>query len=70
MKLLIYADYPFFDQHLAGGLQTTVRTLVASFLKRGLQITVICPECDPRRVMRARGLEVLPVLRELQPNHV
>ena len=70
MKLLIYADYPFFDQHLAGGLQTTVRTLVASFLKRGLQITVICPECDPRRVMRARGLEVLPVLRELQRNHV
>jgi glycosyltransferase involved in cell wall biosynthesis len=70
MKLLIYADYPFFDQHLAGGLQTTVRTLVASFLERGLQITVICPECDPRRVMRARGLEVLPVLRELQPNRL
>lgn len=70
MKVLVYVEYPFFSEHLAGGLQSTVRTLAAAFLKRGVETTVLCPEGDPRRMMRAPGLEVWPVLKEPAPQDV
>ena len=72
MRILLYAYYPFFGEHLAGGLQVSVRTLVGGFLERGHQVVVLCPERDRRPQLDSKledpfetpGLEVLPVLRE------
>ena len=67
MRILAYAYYPLFDEHLAGGLQVSVRSLVRGFLERGHEVRVLCPECDrrpPFEAPEAPGLKVLPVLRE------
>ena len=64
MKILAYLYYPFFDQHLAGGVQVAVRTLTQGFLKRGHQVRVLCPECNSQPLLGTPGLEVIPVLKE------
>ena len=67
MRILLCAYYPFFGEHLAGGLQVSVGTLVRGFVDRGHQVVILCPECEPRprfAAPAAPGLEVLPVLRE------
>lgn len=64
MRILAYLYYPFFDQHLAGGLQVAVRTLIHGFLKRGHQVRVLCPEGGSRTQQEVPGLEVMPVLKD------
>ncbi|HEV2493696.1 MAG TPA: glycosyltransferase family 4 protein [Terriglobia bacterium] len=64
MRILAYLYYPFFNQHLAGGVQVTVQTLVRGFLERGHQVRALCPGNDSRPLFEAPGLEVRPVLIE------
>jgi glycosyltransferase involved in cell wall biosynthesis len=64
VRILAYLYYPFFRQHLAGGVQVSAQTLVRGFLERGHQVRVLCPGNDSRPLFEAPGLEVRPVLKE------
>lgn len=64
MRILAYLYYPFFKEHLAGGVQVSVQTLVRGFLARGHQVRVLCPPNGSRALFEAAGLEVRPVLVE------
>lgn len=64
MRILAYLYYPFFQQHLAGGVQVSVQALVRGFLARGHPVCVLCPPNDSRPLFEAAGLEVRPVLVE------
>lgn len=64
MRIFAYLYYPFFRQHLAGGVQVSVQTLVRGFLERGHQVRVLCPGNDSRPLFESPGLEVRPVLVE------
>jgi len=64
VRILAYLYYPFFSQHLAGGVQVSVRTLVRGFLERGHQVRVLCPGNDSRPLFESPGLDLRPVLVE------
>lgn len=63
MRILAYSYYPFFGEHLAGGLQVSARSLGLGFAGRGHEVRVLCPECE-FPPLDAPGVEVRPVLRE------
>lgn len=46
MKVLLYLYYPFFDDHLAGGVQVWLRNLVTTLqqMDKELQISIYCPD--------------------------
>lgn len=48
MKVLLYLYYPFFDTHLAGGVQVWLRHLIDALQQKdpSLHITIYCPDSN------------------------
>lgn len=48
MNILLYLYYPFFDTHLAGGVQVWLRNLVTELMKKDtdIHISVFCPDSN------------------------
>src|SRR5574344_1301283 len=47
MKVLLYLYYPFYDNHLAGGVQVWLRNLVSEIQKNSdIRFIVVCPESN------------------------
>lgn len=48
MNILLYLYYPFFDTHLAGGVQVWLRNLVSEIMKNdsSIHISIYCPDSD------------------------
>jgi len=48
MNILLYLYYPFFDTHLAGGVQVWLRNLVSELMRKdsSIHISVYCPDSD------------------------
>lgn len=46
IKILIYLYYPFYDNHLAGGVQVWLRNLIESIVRshKQINIKIICPD--------------------------
>jgi len=71
MNLLIYSYFPVRESHQAGGAQFLLRELILGFLASDIKVKVICPELDNLEqgdILKARNLEVLPVLKESKPD--
>lgn len=68
MKILVNLYYPFFDSHLAGGVQITMRTILEACAKKGVFFTVLCPENKKFPYANIKGIEVHPVLKNVFDN--
>lgn len=66
MKVLIYLYYPFFDKHLAGGVQVWLRNLLRQLqeLDPSIRFSIYCPYSDAHPF--PKDLDVHPVLFDLE----
>ncbi|MBN1468104.1 MAG: glycosyltransferase family 4 protein [Fusobacteriaceae bacterium] len=67
-KILLYTYYPFFDKHLAGGVQVFMRKLAEELHREDFEINVLCPKS--KNFGFAKGLNVYPVLEDIENDDV
>lgn len=65
LNLLVCLYYPFFDEHLGGGVQCQVRILIEELARHGLKITVLCPDTPGFEYPTLKNVTVLPILRDV-----
>ncbi|MGG4340422.1 glycosyltransferase family 4 protein [Paenibacillus lautus] len=68
MRVLLYLYYPFYDKHLAGGVQVSVRKLVDKLLTKypDIKLSIVCPHSDLHNF--PENIPLHPILHDLEQN--